>query len=78
MSVLFVLVNLFFLISNIVPSKCEKNDEKAPDFYTFEVDDIEGSSVSLERYRGKVKKTGSVMHVKVSKSGIIFSRSHWW
>lgn len=51
MSPFFVWLNLFFLVSSIVPSKC-KNE--TPDFYTFEVNDIEGSPVSLEQYRGKV------------------------
>ncbi len=46
-------VLIFFLAITAI-AKCD--DE--PDFYTFNVQDIEGDEVSLEEYRGTVSKNG--------------------
>lgn len=50
MSSVFVFHLMLLLASTLAPSKCDE----PRDFYTFEVDDIEGNPVSLEKYRGKV------------------------
>ena len=42
---MFLFLNLFFL---------SKSNEAA-DFYSFDVLDIEGNTVSLEKYRGTVR-----------------------